>query len=319
MKIINTLPVNENHIARFAKAAPNCEMVYISADKLTADHVKDAHIIIGDVGTELLKHCKELKLLQLNSAGTGSYVDPGVLPEGASLACATGAYGLAISEYMLSVLLGIMKHLPMYYDQQKAHHWERGGNVTSIYGCTVLCVGAGDIGSTFAQKMKALGAYTIGVRRTEGEKPEWFDEMYTSEKLDELLPRADVVALSMPSTALTYRMMDRRRLGLMKDNAYLINVGRGNAVETDALVDIMSSGKLAGAALDVTDPEPLPADHPLWESPRVYITPHVSGRYTLPETLNRVVEIAACNIEAVLSGGTIQSEVSLNDGYRKKK
>jgi len=318
MKILNTLPANERHKARFAAAAPGCEMVYISEKEVAAKDVADASIIIGDVNYELLKHCKKLELLQLSSAGTGNYVNPGILPEGARLTCATGAYGLAISEYMLAVLLGMMKHLPMYYDRQKAHNWERGGHVTSIYGCTVLCVGAGDIGSTFARKMKALGAYTIGVRRTEGEKPEWFDEMYTSEKLDELLPRADVVALSMPSTAKTCRMMDRRRLELMKDSAFLINVGRGNAIETDALVDIMKSGKLAGAALDVTDPEPVPADHPLWDTPRVYITPHVSGRYTLPETLNRVVEIAAQNIEAVLSGGALRSEVSLASGYRKK-
>ncbi len=318
MKILNTLPANEYHKIRFAKVAADCEMVYISEKEVTAADVENANIIIGDVDYTLLKHCKDLKLLQLSSAGTGNYVNPGVLPEGALLTCATGAYGLAISEYMLAVLLGMMKHLPMYYDRQKAHNWERGGNVTSIYGCTVLCVGAGDIGSTFAQKMKALGAYTIGVRRTVAEKPEWFDEMYTSEKLDELLPRADVVALSMPATSLTYRMIDRRRIELMKDGAYLINVGRGNAIDTDALVDIMHRGKLAGAALDVTDPEPVPAEHPLWDCPRVYITPHVSGRYTLPETLNRVVEIAAQNIEAMLSGGALRSEVSIESGYRKK-
>jgi phosphoglycerate dehydrogenase-like enzyme len=317
-RIFVTIPVKEHHRTLLQNAAPGCEFIYAGEDGISPEDVADADIIVGKVPIPMLKQCKHLEFLQLNSAGASEFTAEGVLPEGTALACATGAYGLAISEYLLGALLAMMKKLHLYHDNQVRREWKSEGSVRAIYGSKFLIVGAGDIGSEFARRVKALGGYTAGIRRTVSGCPDCFDEMHTMDKLDALLPGADVVSLSLPATPETYRVIDSRRLSLMKKGVYLLNVGRGTAIDTDALCRAMEEGRLAGAALDVTDPEPLPKDHPLWRAPNVYITPHVSGAYYLSETLDRVVAIAAQNISRFLSGEPLLSAVDFSTGYRAK-
>ncbi|WP_243122430.1 D-2-hydroxyacid dehydrogenase [Clostridium sp. KNHs216] len=184
-----------------------------------------------------------------------------------------GAYGLAVSEHMLAMLLEIIKRLHTYRDAQKLHVWKGQGKVKSIHGSTVLVLGMGDIGGEFAQKVKALGAYVIGLRRTVAEKPEYADEMHLTAELDSLLPRADIVALCLPATKETDHLFSRERLALLKEGAILLNVGRGTLIDTEALCDTLESGRLFGAGLDVTDPEPLPEGHRLWDIPNAVLLP----------------------------------------------
>jgi phosphoglycerate dehydrogenase-like enzyme len=238
-----------------------------------------------------------------------------VLPGGAVLTNASGAYGLAISEYMLGVLLEMIKKLHIYRDNQLEANWSYSGQVKSIYHSTALIVGLGDIGGEFAKRLKALGAYTIGIRRKNPDKPDYLDELYFMDQLENLLPRADIVALSLPGTSLTYRVINRETLKLMKHDAVLINVGRGSAVDTDALCDALENGHLFGAALDVTDPEPLPKEHRLWKVKNAVITPHVSGGFSLQETHDRIVRISANNLEAILNGEKPANIVDLSAGY----
>ena len=298
------------------KAAPNAIFEYVLPKQVTKEMVHSADIIVGNPNPEFLKGASDLKLLQLQSAGTNQYT-PESIPEGCIFACATGTYGLAISEYMLACVLQMFNHLNEYHDHQKSGSWNRVGHAKSIYGSTALVIGLGDIGGEFAKRIKALGGYTIGVRRADLTKPDYLDEIHLTEDLDQLLGRADIVALSLPSTPQTHHIMDQHRLSLMKDDAVLVNVGRGNAIDTDALCDVLSSGKLLGAALDVTDPEPLPPEHPLWKIRGAHITPHISGGSTLPETQNRLVRHCASNIKAFLEGTPLKSVVDLKTGYRK--
>ena len=165
-----------------------------------------------------------------------------------------------------------------------------------------MIVGLGDIGGEFAKRLKALGAYTIGIRRKSTNKPDYLDELHQMEQLNDLLPKADIVALSLPATKLTNGIINKKTLSLMKKDAVIINVGRGTAIDTDALCDALEKGNLLGAALDVTDPEPLPSDHRLWKIKNAIITPHVSGGYSLEETRNRIVNISVENLEAFLRG-----------------
>ena len=137
------------------------------------------------------------------------------------------------------------------------------------------------------------------------------------EELDSLLPRADVEALSLPGNPSTYHTLNRERISLLSPNAIVLNVGRGTAVDTDALSDALYAGKIAGAALDVTDPEPLPADHPLWKAPNAIITPHISGGYALPETLQQIAEIFAENLKRFQAGEPLRNVVDLETGYCK--
>ena len=271
-------------------------------------------IIIGNPPARV-RESKKLEWLQLQSAGIGDFAKKGMLPDGAVLTNASGAYGLAISEYMLGVLLEMFYNLHKYRDKQAKADWSYSGQAQSIYNSTALVVGLGDIGGEFARRLKALGAYTIGIRRKNAVKPDYLDELHFMDQLEMLLPRADIVALSLPGTSLTDNIINRNTLQLMKPNAVLINVGRGNAVDTDALCDALESGMISGAALDVTDPEPLPKEHPLWNVKNAIITPHISGGFSLPETFNRIVGISADNLEAYMSGKKLKNIVDTTAGY----
>ena len=313
--ILVTPPVNEKHKAMLENACPGGDFHYVLLENVKEEDVKEADVIIGNIPLDLVGKCERLKLLHLNMAGADGY--PERMPEGAVLANSSGAYGLAISEHMLGMLLSIKKKLYNYHANQLHSLWQDEGGVTSIEDAVVLSVGMGDIGGEFTRKCKLLGAYTMGIRRTLREKPEWLDELHTLSELDELLPRADVVALSLPSGKDSNGLMDERRLRLMKPGAVLINVGRGKAIKTDALRKVCCEGRIY-AALDVTDPEPLPADHPLWNTPNVYITPHISGFFHLPQTLDRIIKISAENLRRFVSGETILNRVDSATGYRQE-
>jgi len=311
------LPLSAAQRELLERSALGCAFIYSDADSVDDEAISRAHIMIGSPGTARLSQARHLKWLQLQSAGSDQYVRPGVMPEGALLTNASGAYGPAISEYMIGVLLSLYKKLHLYRDNQSGALWRGEGEVRSIRGSTALILGLGDIGGEFARCIRALGGRTIGVRRADTKKPDYLDELYLSDSLDMLLPRADIVAMALPATPQTYRIMDARRLALLGPKSVLINVGRGTAVDTEALCDALLSGHLLGAALDVTDPEPLPADHRLWRLPGAIITPHVAGGYHLPATLSRIVDISAHNLRAFLTGGNMRNVVDFTTGYRK--
>jgi phosphoglycerate dehydrogenase-like enzyme len=317
MKVIVGIPANATHRKWLGEKAPGAELVYIPASRVTAADLADADAVIGNVPAALLQEAPRLRWLQLNSAGADAYCKPGVLPEGTLLTNATGAYGLALSEHMLAMLLAMMKKLYPYYDNQKKGLWQDEGPVTSIYGAVVLVIGMGDIGGQFARRAKALGAYVIGMRRRSASVPEYADEMGTMDELDSYLARADVVATSLPGTKETYKLFDKERFAAMKQGVYFVNIGRGTAVDSEALCEAAASGHIAGAALDVTDPEPLPAEHPIWRVPGIYITPHISGQYHLAATLDNIVRIAADNLAAFITGAALRNEVDLSTGYKK--
>ncbi|MGX8701023.1 D-2-hydroxyacid dehydrogenase [Caproiciproducens sp.] len=318
-RILVLLPAEARHKALLEQSAPDCRFTYSSYRSVTGEQVQDAQIIIGNPPAEYLKDSPNLEWLHCSSAGVDPYLKEGALPKGTALTNSTGAYGLAVSEHMLAMLLEILKRLHTYRDAQKLHVWKGQGKVKSVYGSTVLVLGMGDIGGEFAQKVKALGAYVIGLRRTVGEKPEYADEMHLTAELDSLLPRADIVALCLPATKETDHLFSRERLALLKEGAILLNVGRGTLIDTEALCDALESGCLFGAGLDVTDPEPLPEGHRLWDIPGAVVTPHISGFYHLQETLERVVRIAAENLKHYANGEPLDNTVDFATGYRVKK
>lgn len=317
MKIVVTLPVNETHKQAFQAAAPEAEFVYMPGPDVTEELLQTVDATIGNIPVGKFKGYENIKWVQLSFAGTDGFTTPGVLAPGTVLSNSTGAYGLNISEHMIAQLLMLIKKLNHYYDAQKAKAWSDFGTVRSIYGSTTLVVGLGDIGGEFARKMHALGSHVIGIRRNVGEKPEYLDALYSLDQLDELLPQADYVACSLPGSNATYHLFNAERFARMKEGAVLINVGRGAAVDSFALNDALRSGHLGGACVDVVEPEPLPKDHPLWDAPNFLLTPHVSGFFHLPETLERVVRIAINNLKAFVAGEPLKNQVDFTTGYRK--
>lgn len=298
--------------------APEAEFIY--GKDLPAGRLAEADALIGVPPAQVnLMQMKNLQWFQLLSAGADQYTKPDVLPEQTVLTCASGAYGKAMSEYMICAVLNLMLDFPRYRDNQRNHLWQKGGQVRHIAGTTALVVGLGDIGSEFAARYKALGGYVIGIKRTKAaQKPDCTDELYTTEELDKHIPRADVIALSLPSTKETMHLFGAERIGLMKRGALLVNVGRGTAVDTDALSDALYAGKIGGAALDVTDPEPLPPSHPLWDAPNTIITPHVSGGWEIPENTERVLDIVYDNLRRFTDGLPFCNVVDRTTGYRTR-
>lgn len=336
LHILVTIPVEPAHAEKLQAAAPGCQFRFrqgaalpslvgaslpfqnlLETEPVTQEDIDWAHILLGNVKSTLLHGGENLRWMQTNSAGVEEYIKPGVLAGGTLLTNATGAYGLAISEHMLAMLLSIMKKLELYRDQQHEETWQSRGAVASIYGSTVLVLGMGDIGGEFGKRCKALGAKVIGVRRTDAKKPDYADEVRLIGELDEILPQADVVAVTLPGTEATRNLLDRKRLQSMKPGAVLLNVGRGYIVDTDALCDALETGALSGAGLDVTEPEPLPAGHRLWQIPTAVVTPHISGFYHLKETHERIVNIMAENLGHFLQGKPLRNQVDFATGYRK--
>ncbi len=316
-KVFVCMPVSEEH-KQWLKESVEAEFIFASPDQITDEELAEAWAIIGNLSPARLKACKDLKLMQLNSAGTDGYTAPGVMPQGAVLCNATGSYGLAISEHMLGMLLTLMKKLHLYRDQQKRNVWEDRGTVKSILGSTVLILGMGDIGGEFGKRVHALGARVIGITRTPGQKPDYADLVDTTENFKKYLPEADIIAMSLPGTPATYHIIDRDAFACMKPGAILLNVGRGTAIDQEALREALTSGTLGACGIDVTDPEPLPANSPLWQLDDLLITPHISGGFHLQETWDRIIRIAAKNLEALESGEPFTNIVDFATGYRKK-
>lgn len=279
------------------------------------EELAEAEAIIGQVTPAELSKAKNLKWLQGAWAGADVFVRPGVLPEETVLTNASGAYGTAVSEHMVAMTFAIVRHLEGYVRNQVSHIWQSRGSYIEIEGSTVLVLGLGDIGGRYAKKMKALGANVIGVRRTEGPAADGVDEVYTIGHLDELLGRADIVAMALPGGPATAHLMDERRIRLMKKGAYLINDGRGGAIDTEALKRALLDGHLGGAALDVTEPEPLPENDTLWDMPNVIITAHSAGSYTVEANRERVVAIAGENLRRYVRGEALTHVVDRVHGY----
>ena len=308
-------PLEDRQKAILEAAAPGWTFVYRSRREAAPDEWAAAEVILGSPlgDRKTLSDLKNLKWVQLSSAGADQYTAPGILPQGCILTCSTGVFGEVIGDYMLAATLLLLQNFQLYRDNQLAGIWHREAQPKSLGDCVVLILGAGDIGGAYARRVKALGAAAIGVRRSPGEKPDFLDELHLTADLDTLLPRADVVAMALPDTPETRGIMDGRRLGLMKREAILLNVGRGSAVDTEALCDALDGGVIAGAALDVTNPEPLPAGHRLWGCKNAFITPHISGEAA---GLEPKVELFAHNLAAYVQGTPMESVVDLRTGYR---
>ena len=317
MKILITVPFTEEQEKRLRAQMPGAEYEFTTRIKASDEQIREADVILGNLPVARLAQAENLKWLQLNSSGADAYAAEGALAPEVVLTNATGAYGLAISEHLLAVTFFLKKKLGRYYINQKNREWKDEGQVTAVSGSRTLVIGLGSIGGDYARKMALLGSRVIGIRRTKAECPDYLEEIGTFEDIDRFLPEADIVAMALPNTPQTYHIMNEERLSGMKRGSILLNVGRGTAIDQDALVKVLRNGPLAGASIDVTDPEPLPEDHPLWRCENLLLTPHIAGDYHLQETLDQIVELFIDNLGRYAKGRELRNPVDKKTGYRK--
>lgn len=284
---------------------------------LKSENGKKADVILGEPDLSTIHAMKNLRWIQMTWAGANKYTSAPDYPDGVVLTSASGAYGAVISEYILSGLLALTKKLFLYRAQLQDGGWSRLANDDTLEGKRVLVLGTGDIGEETAKKLKTFGAYPVGICRTPGKTNPFFDEMYTVEQLDAQLPMADIVVIALPGTAETTGMFDAERIRKMKASAVLVNVGRGFIVDTDALTDALLNGILKGAVLDVTDPEPLPEQHPLRFMENVVMTPHVSGIGWAENmfTRKRILDIFCENIKNDRANEPKRNVIDFSKGY----
>lgn len=282
------------------------------------EELATAEVIVGFPAVSRLAFAKNLKWLQIPWSGADGYADHPDFPAHVILTNATGAFGRPIAEYAFAAVLSLMRRFHQYRDCQKEAKWERQGDEMSPTGKHVLVLGAGDIGTNVARLFKMMDCRITGVRRVVRDIPGEFDAMITLEQVDNVLPEADIVICCLPHTPLTQGFINRERLEMMKKSAVFVNVGRGTLVDHDALADILNAEKIYGAALDVTNPEPLPKEHPLWKCRNVMITPHISGQTFagLKDKENYFFQVCKANLECYRDGKPLANRVDLKTGYR---
>ncbi|WP_295856584.1 D-2-hydroxyacid dehydrogenase [uncultured Oscillibacter sp.] len=278
-------------------------------------HLADCEVLFGH-WRSLLKEAPMLKWYCCSYAGVDPYQPPFRFPEGVLLTNSSGAYGVTISEHIMMVTLMLQRRMLDYAQIVRDRGWTNDLPVRSIQGSRLTLLGTGDIGTTFAQRAKAFcPASVTGVNRSGRVPDPVYDRVMPMAELDRVLPETDILVMSLPSTPETVGILSRERLALLPESAILVNVGRGSAIDQDALMDELNAGRLAGAALDVMTPEPLPADHPLWTTKNLLITPHVAGNMTLGYTCNKTVSMFCDDLENYAEGRPLKHLVDLKRGY----
>jgi phosphoglycerate dehydrogenase-like enzyme len=245
----------------------------------------------------LVRTATKLRFVQATFAGAGQQLAAAGLAredvERIAWASSAGVHATPLGEWALFGILALTKGLPRLEADKRERHWAHYP-VDEVRGTTVLVVGLGEIGREVARLAEAFGMRVLSTRRNEGE-------------LDELLPRADSVVITLPLTTETRGLIDRRRIGLLKPGAILVNIGRGPVLDEDALIDALRSGRVRGAALDVFPTEPLPPDSPLWELDNVILSPHTAAQ-SIREN-ERIVELFADNLRRYLAGEELRSRI----------
>jgi phosphoglycerate dehydrogenase-like enzyme len=309
----------EDDLAALRQAAPNVRVIAGASRDEALQLAPEVHGIDGRYcSSELLQAAPELCWVQSSSAGVERYLAVPELRDSDRIVLTNmqAVHGPTIADHAFAMLLVLTRDLVYYVDPAQRGTWNRRGSGTepiALEGRTLLVVGLGGIGSEVAQRGKGFGMRVLATRRSDTPPPPYVDRQGRPDSLLEMLPEADVVALCVPLTNETQGMIGARELEAFKPGAYLVNVGRGKLVDTEALMAALEDGRLAGACLDVTDPEPLPPDHPLWDMPNVVITPHMSSRSAL--TAERWRAIYVENLRRFGAGEPLLNVVDKQAGY----
>ncbi|MBI4018666.1 MAG: D-2-hydroxyacid dehydrogenase [Candidatus Aenigmarchaeota archaeon] len=306
----NVLAIKDSHIEKIKNEAPDLNIVIAETADAAKKELHDADILLTNPsiypGT---KEGKKLKWVHATSAGVERF--PANDFKGIILTNSSGIHALPMAEYAAAVMLAFEKALIPLSRSQKQHQWKREQPTSELRGKTAGILGLGRIGMEIAKMCRALGMNVIGVTRENGNKLEFVDALKDS--VGEVLTDADYVISVLPATKETYHILNEDAFSKMKKTARLISMGRGTVVDEAALASALSTGRIAGAALDVFEEEPLRKESPLWEMENVIITPHNSS--WSEKYMDRMTDVFIQNLRAFLKGMKMPNEVDLERGY----
>lgn len=297
------------------ETSPRVEIV--TEARLEADPalLETVEVVYGGLGRERFARARCLRWMQVTGAGVNGLLTAELVASPVRITNASGIHAEPITEHFFGMLLTLTRRLNRAWDQQRAARWESGplrDQVGMLAGRTLGVLGVGAIGTHAARVGAAFGMRVIGLRRSPAPVPH-VERVYGPAELEPFLGEADVLLDTLPLTPATTRLLDARAFAAMKPGAIVANVGRGGTIDTAALVESLRAGRLGGALLDVTDPEPLPAGHPLWRMENVLITPHYSGNH--PGYDERAAKIFLENLRRYLAGEALLNEVDKAAGY----
>ncbi len=296
---------------RLADTVPGMDIVVAEDAETAATAIVTADAAFGTLPPDLLAKAQRLRWLQApQAAPPAGYYYPELIAHGLTVTNFREIFNDHISAHILAYVLAFARGLHYLIPQQLRREWKAppiDTGVVSLPGATALIVGLGGIGAETARLLAAFGMRVLAVDARRTDKPDTVAELHRPDALDRLLPEADFVILTVPHTPSTEGFFNATKFGLMKPSAFFINIGRGMTTKLDDLVVVLKSGQIAGAALDVFEQEPLPAEHPLWGMPNVLLTPHTAGYG--PHLDERRFQIIQDNCRAFADGKPLRNVV----------
>ena len=302
-------------LAELKRVAPEVEFIPARSAEDAAKVAEDADAVLGFCTADIVKAGKNLRWIQLTHAGVDKDINPELLGSKIVLTNTKRLSGPNVADQAFALLLTLVRGVRGVVPQEAGgSNWRKpDGKLQELHGKTMLVVGLGGIGTQIARRAQAFGMRVRAVDPNPMEPPPFVFSLDKPERLMDLLPRADVVVLACPLTAETRGLIGEKQFQVMKKNAFLINIARGGLVETPALVGALNSKQIAGAGLDVTDPEPLPDGHPLWTMANVVISPHVGGQS--PGEADRRWRLWRENLRRFVAGEPLLCVVDKEKGY----
>ena len=298
--------------SKLAAEVPEARIVLAEDEAAAQREIVDADAAFGWLGADLLARAKKLRWLQApQAAPAAGYYYPEMTAHPLRVTNFREIFNDHIGAHILAFVLAFARGLHVFIPQQLRREWRKtnqeAGDVIHLPEATALIVGVGGIGAEAARLLAAFGVRVLATDARRATAPEGVAELHKPEALDELLPRADFVILTVPHTPATEGFFNRARFQKMKRSAFFINIGRGMTTKLDDLVAALEAKEIAGAALDVYEIEPLPADHPLWTMPNVLLTPHMAGHG--PYLNDRRYRIMADNCRLFAQGRPLRNVV----------
>jgi len=314
----------DEHLRRLQLVEPDLEIRMVRSEEDALKEIRGVEMHFGGMSPELFRAAECLRWAQTTSAGIERMLFPEMVESDVVLSSASGAYDVPIAEHAFALLLAVTRSLGPLIRLQTEHTWQprwegAGESACMLYsgeeltGRTVGIVGLGGIGLAIARKAYGFGMRVVAVDPTPKAQPEFVEQIWPPSEVGEMMAVSDVVAISAPLTPQTEGMIGADEFTRMKPGGYLVNVSRGRIVSAPALVDALTSGRLAGAGLDVTAPEPLPPESALWDMANVVITPHIAGISEQAEW--RIWDICCENLRRYLVGEALMNVVGKQRGY----
>jgi phosphoglycerate dehydrogenase-like enzyme len=326
--------LDHGQLARLRQVSPRLDVRMVDSHRDVADALTpDTAVLFTSWGDFDLARAPGLRWVQTESAGVDHLQGTPLWASDITITSANGVHAVQIAEYVLTMLLAHAHHLPAMQRMQGRREWARGEQrerlePRELRDATVGVIGYGAIGREVARLATAFGMRVLATSRNPNQSPRfdgWTppgtgdpdgtlpERLYTLDDLPAMLAECDAVVLALPLSDRTRHLIGARELAAMQSHALLVNIGRGALIDQAVLINALEAGRIGGAALDVTDPEPLPGDSPLWAMNNVILTPHISGMS--PRYNDRAVELFAQNLERYLAGKSLLNVVQRDLGY----